>query len=162
MTTPERQSTEGAPAPVAPLWNNPMGTDGFEFVEYTGLTSRALSAPCGKIRIPINESKSEHGSDQVDQIQEFIQQYRGEGIQHIACGARDVYKTVEALRAAGLPFMPSPPDTYFEKIDARLPQHGEDIARLKRDGILIDGEGVVDGGHTKLLLPGTTARAFST
>ena len=73
MTTPERQSTEGAPAPVAPLWNNPMGTDGFEFVEYTGLTSRALSAPCGKIRIPINESKSEHGSDQVDQIQEFIQ-----------------------------------------------------------------------------------------
>ena len=69
-------------------------------------------------------------------------------------------RTVETLRADGLPFMPSPPDTYFEKIDARLPQHGEDVARLQRDGILIDGEGVVDGGHTKVLLQIFSANAI--
>jgi 4-hydroxyphenylpyruvate dioxygenase len=64
------------------------------------------------------------------------------------------------LRVAGLPFMPTPPDTYFEKIDARLPAHGEDVARLQRDGILIDGEGVVDGGHTKVLLQIFSANAI--
>ena len=72
----------------------------------------------------------------------------------------DIYRTVESLRDAGLPFMPSPPETYFEKIDARLPQHGEDVARLQRDGILIDGEGVVDGGHTKVLLQIFSANAI--
>jgi 4-hydroxyphenylpyruvate dioxygenase len=113
----------------------------------SGLFSRALTSPDGKIRIPINEDAGDSG-----QIEEYLTIYRGEGIQHIACGARDVYRTVETLRADGLPFMPSPPDTYFEKIDARLPQHGEDVARLQRDGILIDGEGVVDGGQTKVLL----------
>jgi 4-hydroxyphenylpyruvate dioxygenase len=121
----------------------------------SGLFSRALTSPDGKIRIPINEDAGDSG-----QIEEYLSTYRGEGIQHIACGARDVYKTVEALRAAGLPFMPSPPDTYFDKIDARLPGHGEDIARLKRDGILIDGEGVVDGGHTKVLLQIFSANAI--
>ena len=121
----------------------------------SGLFSRALTSPDGKIRIPINEDAGDSG-----QIEEYLSIYRGEGIQHIACGARDIYQTVEALRAAGLPFMPSPPDTYFEKIDARLPQHGEDIARLKRDGILIDGEGVVDGGHTKVLLQIFSANAI--
>ena len=73
---------------------------------------------------------------------------------------RDIYRTIETLRAAGLPFMPSPPETYFEKIDARLPKHGEDVARLKRNGILIDGEGVVDGGQTKVLLQIFSANAI--
>jgi 4-hydroxyphenylpyruvate dioxygenase len=121
----------------------------------SGLFSRALTSPDGKIRIPINEDAGDSG-----QIEEYLSTYRGEGIQHIACGARDVYRTVEALRAAGLPFMPSPPDAYFEKIEARLPGHGEDIERLKRDGILIDGEGVVDGGHTKVLLQIFSANAI--
>ena len=94
------------------------------------------------------------------QIEEYLSVYRGEGIQHIACGARDIYRTVETLRADGLPFMPAPPETYFEKIDARLPNHGEDVARLKRDGILIDGEGVVEGGHTKVLLQIFSANAI--
>ncbi len=89
----------------------------------SGLFSRALTSPDGKIRIPINEDAGESG-----QIEEYLKVYRGEGIQHIACGARDIYRTVESLRDAGLPFMPSPPDTYFEKIDARLPMHGEDVA----------------------------------
>ena len=121
----------------------------------SGLFSRALTSPDGKIRIPINEDAGESG-----QIEEYLNVYRGEGIQHIACGARDIYRTVESLRAAGLPFMPSPPETYFEKIDARLPQHGEDVARLRRDGILIDGEGVVDGGQTKVLLQIFSANAI--
>ena len=92
----------------------------------SGLFSRALTSPDGKIRIPINEDAGSSG-----QIEEYLSIYRGEGIQHIACGAKDIYRTVETLRDAGLPFMPSPPETYFEKIDARLPKHGEDVARLQ-------------------------------
>jgi len=121
----------------------------------SGLFSRALTSPDGKIRIPINEDAGDAG-----QIEEYLKLYRGEGIQHIACGVRDIYRTVESLRADGLPFMPSPPETYFERIDARLPRHGEDVARLKRNGILIDGEGVVDGGQTKVLLQIFSANAI--
>jgi 4-hydroxyphenylpyruvate dioxygenase len=121
----------------------------------SGLFSRALTSPDGKIRIPINEDAGEAG-----QIEEYLKTYRGEGIQHIACGCRDIHHTIEGLRAAGLPFMPSPPDTYFEKIDARLPKHGEDVARLKTNGILIDGEGVVEGGQTKVLLQIFSANAI--
>ncbi|UYO49073.1 4-hydroxyphenylpyruvate dioxygenase [Rhodopseudomonas palustris] len=121
----------------------------------SGLFSRALTSPDGKIRIPINEDAGDSG-----QIEEYLNLYRGEGIQHIACGCRDIYSTVEGLRAAGLPFMPSPPETYFERVDARLPKHGEDVARLQRNGILIDGEGVVDGGQTKVLLQIFSANAI--
>ncbi|WP_407177990.1 4-hydroxyphenylpyruvate dioxygenase [Bradyrhizobium sp. STM 3562] len=121
----------------------------------SGLFSRALTSPDGKIRIPINEDAGDSG-----QIEEYLKIYRGEGIQHIACGCRDIYQTVESLRAAGLPFMPSPPDTYFEKVDTRLSRHGEDIVRLRKNGILIDGEGVVDGGQTKVLLQIFSANAI--
>jgi 4-hydroxyphenylpyruvate dioxygenase len=121
----------------------------------SGLFSRALTSPDGKIRIPINEDAGDAG-----QIEEYLNIYRGEGIQHIACGAQDIYQTVERLRVDGLPFMPAPPQTYFDKIDARLPHHGEDVARLKRDGILIDGEGVVAGGETKVLLQLFSANAI--
>ena len=121
----------------------------------SGLFSRALTSPDGKIRIPINEDAGDAG-----QIEEYLHTYRGEGIQHIACGVKDIYKTVEALRASGLPFMPAPPETYFERIDARLPKHGEDIVRLKKNGILIDGEGVVEGGLTKVLLQIFSANAI--
>ena len=108
----------------------------------TGLISRALTSPCGKIRIPINESL-----DDKSQIEEYLRQYKGEGIQHVALGARDIYASVEALRANGLPFMPAPPATYYEKIDARVPNHGEPVERLKANGILIDGEGAVALGE---------------
>jgi len=121
----------------------------------SGLFSRALTSPDGKIRIPINEDAGDAG-----QIEEYLNVYRGEGIQHIACGVKDIYKTVEALRASGLPFMPAPPETYFERIDARLPKHGEDIVRLRKNGILIDGEGVVEGGLTKVLLQIFSANAI--
>jgi 4-hydroxyphenylpyruvate dioxygenase len=99
----------------------------------TGLFSKAMTSPCGKIRIPLNESR-----DDKSQIEEFLNTYRGEGIQHIALGTDDVYRTVEQLRARGLQFQDTP-DTYYEAIDKRVPGHGEDLARLKKDRILIDG-----------------------
>jgi 4-hydroxyphenylpyruvate dioxygenase len=107
--------------------------------EYTGLTSRALVSPCGKIRIPINESKSESGSEQVDQIQEFIQQYRGEGIQHVALRTDNIFDTWDRLHANRVKFMTPPPDTYYEMLDERVPGHGVKVAELKRRGILLDG-----------------------
>src|SRR5215472_452873 len=90
----------------------------------TGLKSKAMTSPCGKIRIPINES-----TDDKSQIQEYLSAYHGEGIQHIALGTSDIYKAVETLRAKGVPFQ-TVPDTYYEQVDRRLPGHGEDIARL--------------------------------
>ena len=121
----------------------------------SGLFSRALTSPDGKIRIPINEDAGDAG-----QIEEYLNIYRGEGIQHIACGVTDIHRTIEKLRADGLPFMPPPPKTYFDMIDGRLPKHGEDVARLTKNGILIDGEGVVEGGHTKVLLQIFSANAI--
>lgn len=113
----------------------------------TGLHSRAMTSPCGKIRIPINES-----ADEKSQIEEYLSDYRGEGIQHIACGCRDIYESVEALRERGLAFMPQPPETYYEKVDERLPDHGEPLERLRQSGALIDGEAVAGGAETKVLL----------
>jgi len=107
--------------------------------EYTGLTSRALSAPCGKIRIPINESKSDADSGKIDQIQEFIQQYRGEGIQHVALRTDDILGTWDRLHTNGLKFMTPPPDTYYEFLDERVPGHGQQIGELQKRGILLDG-----------------------
>lgn len=122
----------------------------------TGLISRALTSPCGKIRIPINESL-----DDKSQIEEYLKQYKGEGIQHIACGSRDIYATVEALRANGLPFMPSPPTTYYEKVDARVPGHGEDVARMQKNGVLIDGEGAVAVGDKEGRMSRVLLQIFS-
>ncbi|MGH7116056.1 MAG: 4-hydroxyphenylpyruvate dioxygenase [Stellaceae bacterium] len=102
----------------------------------TGIKSRAMTSPDGKIRIPINESGGHPG--RVDQIAEYLQAYHGEGIQHIALGARDIYATVETLRAGGVAFLDTP-ETYYTLVDKRLPGHGEDLARLARDRILIDG-----------------------
>ena len=128
--------------------------------KHTGLFSKALTSPCGRIRIPINESADAHS-----QIEEYLHAYNGEGIQHIACGCSDVFDTVETLREKGLAFMPAPPDTYFARVDVRVPGHGEDVARLARNGILIDGEGRVPsatdpGGMTKVLLQIFSANAI--
>ncbi|QIG52459.1 4-hydroxyphenylpyruvate dioxygenase [Nordella sp. HKS 07] len=115
--------------------------------KYTGLFSRALNSPCGKIRIPINES-----ADDKSQIEEYLRKYKGEGIQHIAIAAEDIYAATDALAENGVKFMPPPPETYYEKCAARVKGHQEPVDRLKKHGILIDGEGVVDGGETKVLL----------
>jgi 4-hydroxyphenylpyruvate dioxygenase len=99
----------------------------------TGLVSRAMTSPDGKIRIPLNESQ-----DDKSQIEEFLQNYRGEGIQHVALGSTDIFATVDRMRFQGVKFQDTP-DTYFEGIDARVPGHGEDIARLRERRILVDG-----------------------
>jgi 4-hydroxyphenylpyruvate dioxygenase len=112
----------------------------------TGLTSRALTSPCGKIRIPINEP-----SDKGSQIQEYLDAYNGEGIQHIALSAGDIFATVEMLRGKGVRFLDTP-DTYYDRIDARVKDHGEDVERLRRNRILIDGEGVDKDHHEDKLL----------
>src|SRR5690606_29730065 len=99
----------------------------------TGLKSKAMTSPCGKIRIPINES-----SDDKSQIAEYLQAYRGEGIQHVALGTDDIYSTVGALRSRDVPFQ-STLDTYYDQVPERVPGHNEDLARLKELQILIDG-----------------------
>ena len=99
----------------------------------TGLLSRAMTSPCGKIRIPINESQ-----DDKSQIEEYLRQYQGEGIQHIALGTNDIYTTVDRLRSNGVEFQDTP-ETYFEQVDERVAGHGEPLEELRKRCILIDG-----------------------
>lgn len=106
----------------------------------TGLHSRAMTAPCGKMHIPINES-----ADDTSQIAEFLREYNGEGIQHLAMSTDDIYATVRALRANGVTFL-STPDTYYEKVNQRVPNHEESVDELRELNLLIDGgpdEGVL-------------------
>jgi 4-hydroxyphenylpyruvate dioxygenase len=100
----------------------------------TGLRSRAMTSPCNKIRIPINES-----ADDKSQIVEYLDAYNGEGIQHIALSTDDIYATMDTLKGWGIPFLDPPPDAYYDAIDQRLPGHDEDLEALKQRGILIDG-----------------------
>ncbi|WP_187775709.1 4-hydroxyphenylpyruvate dioxygenase [Luteimonas suaedae] len=100
----------------------------------TGLVSKAMTAPDGVVRIPLNES-----NDPKSQINEYLDTYKGEGIQHIACFTDDIYTTVEKMREAGVEFLDTP-DTYFEVIDQRIPNHREDVPRLARNKILIDAD----------------------
>jgi 4-hydroxyphenylpyruvate dioxygenase len=99
----------------------------------TGLFSRAMTSPCGKIRIPINESQ-----DDKSQIEEYLREYHGEGIQHIALSSADIYRTVDVLRANGVAFQDTP-DTYYEGVPERVPGHQENLAELARRRILLDG-----------------------
>ncbi|HKR88177.1 MAG TPA: 4-hydroxyphenylpyruvate dioxygenase [Phenylobacterium sp.] len=101
--------------------------------QQTGLFSKAMTSPCGKIRIPLNESQ-----DDRSQIEEFLRDYRGEGIQHVALGTPDIFHAVEAMRARGVRFQDTP-QTYYEQLAARVPGHGEDLQRLEADRILVDG-----------------------
>jgi 4-hydroxyphenylpyruvate dioxygenase len=101
--------------------------------QQTGLFSKAMTSPCGKIRIPLNESQDEHS-----QIEEFLKDYKGEGIQHVALGTDDIFHAVEAMRERGVKFQDSP-ETYYEQLDARVPGHGENLQRLRADRILVDG-----------------------
>jgi 4-hydroxyphenylpyruvate dioxygenase len=103
--------------------------------QVTGVKSKAMTSPCGKIRIPINEE----GNEKAGQIQEYLDRYRGEGIQHIALGSSDLVATVDALRAAGVKLLDTP-DTYYELVDKRIPGHGQDVATLHARRILIDGK----------------------
>jgi 4-hydroxyphenylpyruvate dioxygenase len=114
--------------------------------EYTGLTSRAMTAPDGKIRIPLNEEASKT----TGQIEEFLMKFNGEGIQHVALLSDDLLASVDRLRNAGVPLMTAPPATYYEMLEERLPGHGENANELQARGILLDG--TTEGGKQRLLL----------
>jgi 4-hydroxyphenylpyruvate dioxygenase len=98
------------------------------------------------IRIPLNEESQAGGG----QIEEYLLKFNGEGIQHIALLTEDIFATVDGLRAAGIPLMTAPPETYYEMLEARLPGHGEDVEALKTRGLLVDGK--VEDGSKRLLL----------
>jgi 4-hydroxyphenylpyruvate dioxygenase len=117
----------------------------------TGLFSRALTSPCGKIRIPINESQ-----DDKSQIEEYLREYKGEGIQHIALSTEDIYRTVDVLRDRGVAFQDTP-ETYYEGIEARVAGHRENVEELRRRRILIDGNGE---NHEGILLQIFTANVI--
>jgi len=114
--------------------------------EYSGLTSRAMTAPDGLIRIPLNEEGKAGGG----QIEEYLRAYNGEGIQHIAFLCDDLIETWDKLKAFGTPFMPSPPPTYYDMLEERLPGHGEPVAELQSRGLLLDGS--TEQGDPRLLL----------
>jgi 4-hydroxyphenylpyruvate dioxygenase len=114
--------------------------------EYTGLTSRAMTAPDGKIRIPLNEEGKAGGG----QIEEFLRAYNGEGIQHIALICDDLVACWDRLDKLGVPFMTAPPATYYAMLEARLPGHGQPSEALQQRGILLDG--TTEGGAPRLLL----------
>ncbi len=117
----------------------------------TGLLSKAMTAPDGIVRIPLNES-----SDEKSQINEYLRDYKGEGIQHIALFTDDIYATVEAMREAGIEFLDTP-ETYFDVIDQRVSNHGEDVPRLAKNKILIDADPET---HQRKLLQIFTQNAF--
>jgi 4-hydroxyphenylpyruvate dioxygenase len=112
--------------------------------KHTGLISRAMSSPCNRIRIPLNEA-----TEDTSQIEEFIREFNGEGIQHIALSTNNIYKSVEQLRKQHVVFM-DVPDTYYEMLEERLPNHGEDLPRLHKNYIIVDGD--TQHGEKKLLL----------
>ena len=114
--------------------------------EYTGLHSKALSAPDGKIRIPLNEESSRG----TGQIEEYLLKFNGEGIQHIALHTDDLLASWDVLKSRGLPFMTPPPDIYYEMLEERLPGHGEPVDELRSRGILVDG--TTADGKPRLLL----------
>jgi len=114
--------------------------------EYTGLTSKALTAPDGLIRIPLNEEASK----ETGQIEEFLMAYNGEGIQHIAFSCDNLIECWDKLKARGMPFMSAPPDTYYKMLEERLPNHGEPSDELQARGILLDGN--TEDGEARLLL----------
>ena len=114
--------------------------------EYTGLTSKAMTAPDGKIRIPLNEEGRAGGG----QIEEFLRAYNGEGIQHIAFSCDDLIGAWDRLKVMGTPLMTPPPETYYEMLEERMPGHGEPVAELQRRGILLDGS--TEKGDPRLLL----------
>jgi 4-hydroxyphenylpyruvate dioxygenase len=113
--------------------------------QQTGLTSRAMTAPDDKIRIPLNEEAGSNG-----QIEEFLMAYNGEGIQHIAFHCEDLIDTWDMLHQRGVPLMTPPPDTYYDMLEDRLPGHGEPVEELQRRGILVDGS--TEDGEPRLLL----------
>ena len=116
--------------------------------DYTGLTSKAMTAPDGQIRIPLNEEASKS----TGQIEEFLMKFNGEGIQHIALHCDHLIASVDSLQLAGIPVLTAPSESYYEMLDKRLPGHGQNVSELRARGILMDGSAAQEGGTPRLLL----------
>ena len=116
--------------------------------DYTGLTSKAMTAPDGQIRIPLNEEASKS----TGQIEEFLMKFNGEGIQHIALHCDNLIASVDSLQLAGIPVLTAPSESYYEMLDKRLPGHGQNVSELRARGILMDGSAAQEGGTPRLLL----------
>ena len=116
--------------------------------DYTGLTSKAMTAPDGQIRIPLNEEASKS----TGQIEEFLMKFNGEGIQHIALHSDDLIASVDSLQLAGIPVLTAPSESYYEMLDKRLPGHGQNVSELRARGILMDGSPAQEGSTPRLLL----------
>ena len=116
--------------------------------EYSGLNTKVMVAPDGRIRIPLNEEGP--GQARQGQIAEYLQAYNGEGIQHIALASEDLYTSLDQLKQGGLQFAPPPPPAYYDQLEERLPGHGEPLKRLRERGILVDG--TTDNGRPRLLM----------
>ena len=101
----------------------------------TSLLSKVMRSPCGKFAVPINEP-----GDKKSQIQEYLDEYKGSGIQHIALLTTDIVGTLENLKASKLEFLSAPPETYYKMLKERLPMVTEDIERLKTNAVLVDGD----------------------
>jgi 4-hydroxyphenylpyruvate dioxygenase len=114
--------------------------------EYTGLASKAMSAPDGLIRIPLNEEARQGGG----QIEEFLMQFSGEGIQHIALLCDNLLDALDRVQMAGIPLLTAPNDIYYANLEKRLPGHGQPVPELQARGILLDG--TTEGGQPRLLL----------
>jgi 4-hydroxyphenylpyruvate dioxygenase len=114
--------------------------------EYTGLASKAMTAPDGLIRIPLNEESRQGGG----QIEEFLMQFNGEGIQHIALLTDNLLDSIDQLQMAGIPLLTAPNDIYYQNLEGRLPGHGQPVGELQARGILLDG--TTEGGQPRLLL----------
>jgi 4-hydroxyphenylpyruvate dioxygenase len=115
--------------------------------EYSGLNSKVMIAPDGKIRIPLNEEAGQSGKGQ---IAEYLRAYNGEGIQHIALASDNLYASLDRIAERGLQFAPPPPVTYYEQLECRLPAHGEPLDELRKRSILVDGS-TGDGGPRLLM-----------
>ena len=109
--------------------------------KHTGLASVALVSACGKIKIPINEP-----TDPQSQIAEFIDVHHGGGVQHIALHTHDIYAAIASAKRRGTVFQETPA-TYYDNLKNRCIDHNEEVEKLKRLNVLIDG-----GADTGVLL----------
>ena len=102
--------------------------------EYTALMSKVMSNGNGRIKFPINEPAE---GKKKSQVEEYLDFYEGEGVQHIAVATDDIIKTVRQLRSRGVEFL-RVPDTYYDVVTDRVGKIDEDLAPLRELGILVD------------------------
>ncbi|MEK6773118.1 MAG: 4-hydroxyphenylpyruvate dioxygenase [Bdellovibrionota bacterium] len=101
----------------------------------TGLISKVMRSPCGKFSVPINEP-----TDNKSQIQEYLEEYKGSGIQHLALATNNIIQTLEKMKSSQIQFLSPPPKSYYAMLRDRLPNLVEDVNTLESHAILADGD----------------------